>query len=181
MNLSSVYILLKPLLTVLAKGEGDGNSFKDILIAADCKSVKVRSERSSSGDGRVYTITFKVKDAGGNSTTATARVVVPLSHGVAAIDSGPKYTVDSSCRKPAALQVVNQKSLGLPPGCEARAMSRRERFPFVSGGSACALSFSVRVGYQLANRFNSRPAEVSVPHARITERLGGRQINKLIC
>lgn len=95
-NLGSVYIL-KVTSDELDKGEGDGNTFKDLLIAADCKSVKVRSERSSSGDGRVYTITFKVKDASGNSTTATARVVVPTSHGVAAIDTGPKYTVDSSC------------------------------------------------------------------------------------
>ena len=95
-NLSSVYIL-QVTSDEVDEGEGDGNTFKDLLIAGDCKSAKVRSERSSSGDGRVYTITFKVKDASGNSTTATARVVVPLSEGVASIDSGPKYTVDSSC------------------------------------------------------------------------------------
>ncbi len=95
-NLNSVYIL-KVTSDELDKGEGDGNTFKDLLIAADCKSVKMRSERSSSGDGRVYTITFKVKDASGNFKTASARVVVPISHGVGSIDSGPKYTVDSSC------------------------------------------------------------------------------------
>jgi hypothetical protein len=95
-NLSSVYIL-KVTSDEGTKGDGDGNTLKDILIGADCKSVKVRSERSSSGDGRVYTITFKVADASGNFTTAVARVVVPLSHGVASIDSGAKYTVDSSC------------------------------------------------------------------------------------
>lgn len=95
-NVSSVYIL-KVTSDEITKGDGDGNTFKDILIAADCKSVKVRSERSSSGDGRVYTITFKVADASGNFTTATARVVVPVSHGVASIDGGAKYTVDSSC------------------------------------------------------------------------------------
>ncbi|MFZ0063073.1 MAG: hypothetical protein WAL47_13665, partial [Pyrinomonadaceae bacterium] len=95
-NLSSVYIL-KVTSDEVAKADGGGNTLKDILVAADCKSVQVRAERSSSGDGRVYTITFKVRDASGNSTTATARVVVPLSQGVNSIDSGPNYTVNSSC------------------------------------------------------------------------------------
>ena len=94
-NLSSVYIL-KVTSDEVAKADGGGNTLKDILVAADCKSVQMRAERSSSGDGRVYTITFKVRDASGNSTTATARVVVPLS-GVNSIDSGPNYTVNSSC------------------------------------------------------------------------------------
>jgi hypothetical protein len=95
-NLRSVYIL-NITSDELAKGEGDGNTFKDVAIGADCKSAQVRSERSGGGDGRVYTITFKVRDASGNSATATARVVVPVSQGVAAIDSGAKYTVNSSC------------------------------------------------------------------------------------
>ena len=95
-NLSSVYIL-KVSSDEIAKGDGDGNTFKDILIAADCKSVKVRSERSSGGDGRVYIITFKVADASGNFTTAIAKVVVPVADGAPSIDSGVKYTVDSSC------------------------------------------------------------------------------------
>ena len=95
-NLNDVYIL-KVTSDEVMKGEGAGNTAKDILMAADCKSVQMRSERSSSGDGRVYTITFKVKDASGNSTTATARVVVPISHGVDSIDSGAKVTVNSSC------------------------------------------------------------------------------------
>jgi uncharacterized repeat protein (TIGR01451 family) len=95
-NLSSVYIL-KVTSDEIAKGEGDGNTYKDIVIGPDCKSTQVRSERSGSGDGRVYTITFKVRDASGNYTTAIARVVVPVSHAEAAIDSGPKYTVNSSC------------------------------------------------------------------------------------
>jgi len=95
-NLSSVYIL-KVTSDEVAKADGGGNTLKDILVAADCKSVQMRAERSSSGDGRVYTITFKVRDASGNSTTATARVVVPLSNGVNSIDSGPNYTVNSSC------------------------------------------------------------------------------------
>lgn len=77
---------------------GDGNTTNDIVIALDCKSVQLRAERVSNGNGRVYTITFKVTDASGNVGTATARVTVPKSqNGAAAIDDGPHYTVTSSC------------------------------------------------------------------------------------
>jgi hypothetical protein len=77
---------------------GDGNTTNDIVIAADCKSVQLRSERSGDGNGRVYTITFKVTDASGNVGTATARVTVPKSqNGASAIDDGPHYTVLSGC------------------------------------------------------------------------------------
>jgi hypothetical protein len=77
---------------------GDGNTTNDIVIAADCKSVQLRSERMGGGDGRVYTITFEVKDASGNVSTATAKVTVPHSqNGSPAVDSGPQYTVFGGC------------------------------------------------------------------------------------
>jgi len=77
---------------------GDGNTNNDIVIAADCKSVQLRSERSGNGNGRVYTITFKATDASGNVGTATAKVTVPKSqNGTPAIDDGPHYTVVGSC------------------------------------------------------------------------------------
>lgn len=77
---------------------GDGNTLNDIVIAGDCKSVQLRSERDGGGDGRVYTITFRVRDASGNATTATARVVVPKSQGSGpAIDSGTHNTVNGGC------------------------------------------------------------------------------------
>ena len=77
---------------------GDGNTTHDIVIAADCKSAQLRSERMGSGNGRVYTITFKVTDASGNVATATAKVTVPHSqNGAAAVDDGPLYTVLSAC------------------------------------------------------------------------------------
>jgi len=79
-------------------GNGDGNTLNDIVIAGDCKSVQLRAEREGSGNGRVYTITFKVSDAGGNVTTATAKVRVPKSqNGATAVDDGPHYTVLGSC------------------------------------------------------------------------------------
>ncbi|MDT4952913.1 MAG: hypothetical protein QOJ02_1051 [Acidobacteriota bacterium] len=79
-------------------GNGDGNTLNDIIIAANCKSVQLRAERDGGGDGRVYTITFRVKDASNNTTTATAKVTVPKSQGNgAAVDSGPHYTVNGNC------------------------------------------------------------------------------------
>jgi uncharacterized repeat protein (TIGR01451 family) len=79
-------------------GNGDGNTTDDIVIGADCKSLQVRAERDGGGNGRVYTITFRVRDASGNTTRATARIVVPHNPGEAAVDSGAHYTVTSSCQ-----------------------------------------------------------------------------------
>ncbi|MFL6335791.1 MAG: choice-of-anchor Q domain-containing protein [Pyrinomonadaceae bacterium] len=82
----------------LEDGGGDGSTTNDIVIAADCKSVKLRSERVGNGNGRVYNITFEVTDASGNVGTATARVTVPHSqNGSAAVDDGPLYTVLGNC------------------------------------------------------------------------------------
>ena len=48
--------------------------------------------------GRVYRIKFKVTDAAGNVTTATAKVTVPKSQGGSpAVDDGPAYTVNGTC------------------------------------------------------------------------------------
>lgn len=78
-------------------GNGDGNTMNDIVIAADCKSVQLRAERDGGGNGRVYTITFRLRDASGNTTRVTANVVVPHSNGGTAVDSGVHYTVTSNC------------------------------------------------------------------------------------
>jgi uncharacterized repeat protein (TIGR01451 family) len=77
-------------------GNGDGNTMNDIVLAADCKSVQLRAERDGGGNGRVYTITFKVSD-GYNVTRATAKVVVPHNPGETPVDSGAHYTVNGSC------------------------------------------------------------------------------------
>ncbi|HMF56097.1 MAG TPA: DUF5011 domain-containing protein, partial [Pyrinomonadaceae bacterium] len=75
-------------------GNGDGNTLNDIVIAPGCKSVQLRSERDGGGNGRVYTITFKVTDSNGNVGTVTAKVTVPANQGGgAAVDDGPHYTV----------------------------------------------------------------------------------------
>jgi predicted extracellular nuclease len=61
-------------------GPGDGNTTNDIVIVDDF-TVKPRAERSGTGDGRIYTITYAVTDACGNSTVATATVTVPHDQG----------------------------------------------------------------------------------------------------
>jgi hypothetical protein len=96
-NLSSV-VIAKVTSDEPENSPGDGNTLNDIVIAANCKSVQLRSERKGNGDGRVYTITFKVTDSSGNSSTVTAKVTVPKSqNGSSAVDSGVQYTVLGSC------------------------------------------------------------------------------------
>ena len=77
-------------------GGGDGNTLDDIVIAGDCRSVNLRSERQGGGNGRVYTIQVAVNDAGGNSGTAFFQVEVPHNINATATDDGPAYSV-SGC------------------------------------------------------------------------------------
>ena len=78
-------------------GGGDGNTLNDIVISGDCKSIQLRAERVNDGNGRVYTIYFKLKDSSGNFTTGTAKVYSPKNEGETSGDDGPQYTVTSSC------------------------------------------------------------------------------------
>jgi predicted extracellular nuclease len=59
-------------------GLGDGDTPDDIVVVDDF-TFELRAERSGTGDGRVYTITYEATDACGNSTIATATVTVPHS------------------------------------------------------------------------------------------------------
>jgi hypothetical protein len=60
--------------------------------------VQLRASRDGNGDGRVYTITFRARDASGNTSFVTATVTVPHDQGHGdAVDSGAAYTVNSSC------------------------------------------------------------------------------------
>jgi hypothetical protein len=81
----------------IENGNGDGNTTNDIVIASNCKSVQLRSEREGNGDGRLYTITFKVTDSHGNVGRATATVVVRHNPGETPVDSGVHYTVNGTC------------------------------------------------------------------------------------
>jgi predicted extracellular nuclease len=59
-------------------GPDDGNTINDIVIIDD-DTFSLRAERSGSGSGRIYTITYQVTDDCGNTTIASATVWVPLS------------------------------------------------------------------------------------------------------
>jgi hypothetical protein len=61
-----------------APGGGDGHTTGDIVIEGPT-AVSVRAERSAHGPGRVYTLTYRARDAAGNETVATATVTVPHS------------------------------------------------------------------------------------------------------
>ena len=52
---------------------------------------------ASLGNGRVYTITFRLRDTSGNTTTGTAKVYSPKNEGETPPDDGPHYTVTGSC------------------------------------------------------------------------------------
>lgn len=61
-------------------GLGDGDTAGDITGAAlgtDDRVVSLRAERSGSGSGRTYTLTYRATDTAGNSQQATTQVVVP--------------------------------------------------------------------------------------------------------
>jgi hypothetical protein len=80
------------------KGNSDGETINDILIAADCKSVQLRSERDEKKNGRVYVITLRVKDAAGNATRKDFKVSVPLNQsGAAAAQDAAAQTKTGSC------------------------------------------------------------------------------------
>ncbi|UCC22767.1 MAG: SMP-30/gluconolactonase/LRE family protein [Planctomycetota bacterium] len=57
-------------------GRGDGRTKNDIIIADD-GSIYLRAERTGSGAGRIYTITYEAVDDSGNATEASAEVLVP--------------------------------------------------------------------------------------------------------
>jgi hypothetical protein len=65
-------------------GKGDGNTVNDIQDAdfgTDDREFSLRSERSGSGSGRIYTVTYEAVDSSGNRTSVTAEVTVPHDQG----------------------------------------------------------------------------------------------------
>jgi hypothetical protein len=69
--------------------KGDGNASPDAVIQGS--SVLLRAERSGTGDGRVYRVSFKARDHSGATCTGTVTVAVPHSRSKPAVDSGQKY------------------------------------------------------------------------------------------
>jgi hypothetical protein len=73
-------------------GLGDGDTPIDAVINAD-GTVLLRAERSGSGNGRVYRVSFTASDLEGSSS-GVIRVTVPHTVNRPAIDSF--YTFDST-------------------------------------------------------------------------------------
>jgi hypothetical protein len=80
-------------------GVGDGDTTNDIVIGADCRSVQLRAERAGTGDGRVYTITLRLRDARGNVTRRDFEVSAPIDQNeVPAGKGATAHTVTSGCQ-----------------------------------------------------------------------------------
>ncbi|WP_224241530.1 immunoglobulin-like domain-containing protein [Hyalangium gracile] len=77
-----------------AVDSSDGSTTEDIVITGK-STFKLRAERRSDGDGRVYGVLFELKDQTGNARTGLCKVHVPLTEGGLATDSGSAsgYTV----------------------------------------------------------------------------------------
>ena len=73
------------------KTKGSDNTSPDAVIQAGTASV--RTERSGTGNGRIYQVSFKAEDGKGGSCTGTVTVGVPHSMqvGLTAIDDGQVY------------------------------------------------------------------------------------------
>jgi len=122
-----------------AKGGGDGNTKNDMVIAANCQSVQLRSEREGSGNGRVYTIHLSVNDGNGNIDAATYLVTVPKSqNGNPAVNDGPVYTVNGSCGSAAKFAGEDLTQETLPEGY---ALEQNYPNPF---NPSTSIAFSVK-------------------------------------
>lgn len=60
-------------------GLGDGDQEPDWLITGDM-TVKLRAERSGTGNGRIYRIALQCIDPAGNASTSSVEVLVPHDH-----------------------------------------------------------------------------------------------------
>jgi hypothetical protein len=70
-------------------GLGDGDTSPDAVLGPLSNQVRLRAERSGTGDGRVYRIAITVTDEFGLTCTATRSVTVPHDLAHAAVDSAP--------------------------------------------------------------------------------------------
>ncbi len=86
-----------------APGDSDGSTLGDIAITGR-SSFQLRAERQSDGDGRVYGVTFELKDRTGNARTGLCRIRVPATEGGTANDNGAGagYTVAPPPSEPLA-------------------------------------------------------------------------------
>jgi hypothetical protein len=71
------------------RGLGDGDTAPDAVVQG--QDVLIRAERSATGDGRVYRVSFQADD-GDASCTGTVNIAVSHDRNGTAIDSGGSYS-----------------------------------------------------------------------------------------
>lgn len=82
-----------------ASGNSDGNTRNDIVIAPNCRSVKLRAERDSLRNGRVYVVTLVLEDSDGNIIRANFRVRIPINQSSPpAVQDVTMFDVNSNCQ-----------------------------------------------------------------------------------
>lgn len=74
------------------EGLGDGNTEPDIIDAGD-GVVQVRSERSGTGNGRVYTLDWRAEDRWGNFVDGVCHVAVPHDNAKDWVLDGDAYSI----------------------------------------------------------------------------------------
>jgi hypothetical protein len=70
-------------------GLGDGDTSPDAVLETQSNQVRLRAERSGTGDGRVYRIAVTVSDELALTCSAVLEVAVPHDLAHAAVDSAP--------------------------------------------------------------------------------------------
>ncbi|HKO81107.1 MAG TPA: T9SS type A sorting domain-containing protein, partial [Chitinophagaceae bacterium] len=73
---------------------GDGDTAPDWIISTDGKSLQLRAERSGTGTGRIYTISYTLSDPCGNTTSGTTYAYV--SHDIKKPVIGASYKTGST-------------------------------------------------------------------------------------
>lgn len=80
------------------RGLGSGDTAPD-GFGVGGQTARIRAERAGQGNGRVYAISFRARDAKGRECTGTVKTSVPHDHGMntVPIDDGQRY--DSTAAK----------------------------------------------------------------------------------